>query len=368
MATKHELTLYGEVREKRPVNWWTGEPAEGFYAALDDVVKSLAEIPDGAELTVRINSPGGDMNAGVAIYNRLRERAGKTTVVVDALAASAASLIAMAGDKLVMRNGSRMMVHEARVWTFGYYSAEDLEKEKAYAENANAASREIYAARTGLDNERLKELMRAETWMTGLEAAALGFDVIIDEDGEKAEIALSADRKLILANGRRYAAAAFCNIPSDIPAAGGENPAEKARGEGPQEKKEEKELEAIQTAAELARAYPDLVGALQASAAEEAAAAERTRIQEIEAVAGEILDAELVEAAKYGGKRTTAQELAYAAMKKNAEAAALFAKNLDEQKGAQTPPAPNGGNESADREKAEIQAAAAAIVGGGEHA
>lgn len=124
-------------------------------------------------ITVRINSPGGDVFAGVAIYNMLNEHDGEVTVKVDGIAASIASLIAMAGDNIVMLPGSMMMVHNP--WTFAAGNADDLEQVVESLKKCAESMLPIYVARTGQDESKVKELLKAETWMTAEDAVELGF-------------------------------------------------------------------------------------------------------------------------------------------------------------------------------------------------
>ena len=92
------IDMYGEVVANHPVDWWTGEPIPGNFIAQDEFLKDLAELEGKDEVTVHINSVGGDMYAGIAIYNRLKGLAAHVTTINDGLAASAGSLIFMAGD------------------------------------------------------------------------------------------------------------------------------------------------------------------------------------------------------------------------------------------------------------------------------
>lgn len=125
------------------------------------------------DLTVRINSPGGDVSAGVSIYNMLNEHEGNVTIKVDGIAASIASLISMAGDKIIMLPGSMMMVHLP--WVFAAGNADDLEGAVEMLKKTGQSMVPIYAARTGLSEERVNELLKAETWMTAQDAVELGF-------------------------------------------------------------------------------------------------------------------------------------------------------------------------------------------------
>ena len=158
-----ELVLYGFVGD----NYWD----EGFTAS--DVIYALAEVGRSADITVRINSGGGYTDDGIAIYNALVAHQGNVAVVVDAMAASSASLIAMAGNTITMRAGSQMMIHGPSGVAYG--KAKDLE---SYAESARKVGRgmaEIYAEQSGEDVDDLLEEMEGEIWLTPDEAVERGF-------------------------------------------------------------------------------------------------------------------------------------------------------------------------------------------------
>lgn len=158
----NELILDGVIASE---SWYEDEISPKMFR------DELAKYP--GDLTVRINSPGGDVSAGVAIYNMLNEHEGYVTVKVDGLAASIASLIAMAGDKIIMLPGSMMMVHLP--WTIAGGNADDMEQVVEMLKKTGESLIPIYAARTGLSEERIEELLRAETWMTAQDAVELGF-------------------------------------------------------------------------------------------------------------------------------------------------------------------------------------------------
>lgn len=142
----------------------------------DDVTPKMfrAELEKrSGDVTVRVNSPGGDVFAGVAIYNMLNEHEGKVTLKVDGIAASIASLIAMAGDKIIMLPGSMMMVHNP--WTFAMGNADDLEQVVESLKKTAESMVPIYVARTGQSEEKVNELLKAETWMTASDAVDFGF-------------------------------------------------------------------------------------------------------------------------------------------------------------------------------------------------
>lgn len=176
-----ELVLYGPVGG----DWWDDS---GFTPM--DVIQSLAQM-DG-DITVRLNSGGGVAWDGVAIYNALKAYPGAVTIVVEGVAASAASVIAMAGDDVEMRAGALMMIHNASTITWG--TAEDHEKSRELLAKLDGQLAAIYAERTGLDLAEIRALMDAETWMDAAEAIDKGFAGTADD--EKAAKASAFDYRL----------------------------------------------------------------------------------------------------------------------------------------------------------------------------
>lgn len=143
----------------------------GFFGvSATDVTASLADVT--GDLNVRVNSPGGDVFDGVAIYNALADHPGKVTVTVDGLAASAASFIAMAGDTIRMNRASQMMIHDASGLCIG--NATDMTDMAALLDRVSATIAGIYADRTGVDTETWRTQMRAETWYSAEEAVTAG--------------------------------------------------------------------------------------------------------------------------------------------------------------------------------------------------
>ncbi|TXH50708.1 MAG: Clp protease ClpP [Desulfurellales bacterium] len=173
-------------------DYWTGEGVTAKRIA--GALRSLGKGP----VTVNINSPGGDLFEGLAIYNLLREHDGEVTVRILGLAASAASVVAMAGDTVQIGRAAFLMVHNA--WVMAIGNRHDLRDVAEQMEPFDAAMADIYAARTGGDAESMAKLMDAETWIGGSAAVEQGFaDELlasdqIGEDGEKAKA--SAVRRL----------------------------------------------------------------------------------------------------------------------------------------------------------------------------
>jgi ATP-dependent protease ClpP protease subunit len=132
------------------------------------------------DITVRINSPGGDMFEGIAIYNLLRSHPAKVTVEVLGWAASAASIIAMAGDEIRMGLGSFMMVHNA--WGVVIGNRHDMREAATLFDQFDAALADIYEARTGMERADIEQLMDTETFMTAAQAIENGFADIVDAE------------------------------------------------------------------------------------------------------------------------------------------------------------------------------------------
>lgn len=142
----------------------------------DDVTPQLfkEELVSGSgDITVWINSPGGDCVAAAQIYNMLREYEGNVTVKIDGIAASAASVIAMAGDKVLMSPVSMMMIHNPMTVAFG--DSGEMQKAIDMLKSVKDSIINAYEIKTGLSRTKLAHLMDAETWMDAGKAVELGF-------------------------------------------------------------------------------------------------------------------------------------------------------------------------------------------------
>ena len=331
-----EINMYGEVVSARPIDWWTGEPIPGNFIAQDEFLRDLEGLADKDSITVHINSVGGDMYAGIAIYNRLKGLAAKVTTINDGLAASAGSLIFMAGDTRKVNAGSNIMVHGAASFMYGYYQTQDLRGAIKQLEAHNKAGINIYAEATGKDKDAIKAMVDRETWLTGQEAVDAGFaDEVITSEENPVEMRLSPDKTTMMVNGYPVAARCLGTIPETVAVMSAEEWAEMstpASGEQPHNNSDQPVSQArnnthqnggnaqmeIKNATDLRTAYPEIVAEIERTAQANGAAAERQRIQGIESIANAIGDAEMVKNAKYGDKPMNAQELAFAAMQKQA--------------------------------------------------
>lgn len=147
-----------------------------------DVKNVIAELTDeNEELKVVINSPGGDVQAGQEIYSILKDIKNPVTINVQSMAASAASMIAMAGDTVRMSPVSLLMIHNASTCTSGDYR--DMQHTADVLQTVNTAIMQAYIAKTGKTEDELKEMMDKETWLTANQCLENGFadEIIKDE-------------------------------------------------------------------------------------------------------------------------------------------------------------------------------------------
>lgn len=187
-----QLDLYGEISD---VSWFGDEVTPSQFK------KDLDDLGDIEQLDVYINSAGGDVFAGQAIYSILKRAKAHITVHIDGLAASIASIVAMAGDEIIMPSNAMMMIHNAWAYTAG--NKDELRDMADTLDKIDGVLRGIYMERTGRSEEEIAEKMNAETWFTADEA--LEFGLIDSVSGEARIAALS----------KEYASR-YHNIPTDI--------------------------------------------------------------------------------------------------------------------------------------------------------
>ncbi|EIX9777534.1 Clp protease ClpP [Klebsiella pneumoniae] len=180
--------------------WGEGITAKRIAGALRGM--------NGADVTVNINSPGGDMFEGLAIYNLLREYEGHVTVKVLGIAASAASIIAMAGDDIQIGRGAFLMIHNC--WLYAMGNRHDFAELAQSLEPFDTAMADIYAARSGLDIAAIQKLMDAESYIGGSDAVAKGLadsllsaDAVSDGDESPAAALRKLDALLAKTNTPR---------------------------------------------------------------------------------------------------------------------------------------------------------------------
>ena len=160
----HEIILYGDI---------------GFDITAREFSDALKALGDVKDITIRINSFGGDVFDGVAIYSRLIDSGANIIVFIDGIAASAASVIAMAGNEIHIAEAGFVMIHDA--WTISIGNATDLRKTAARLEAVSEQIAGIYQRRTGMDMAKIREMMAAETEFNSEQAIEFGFATEIFE-------------------------------------------------------------------------------------------------------------------------------------------------------------------------------------------
>lgn len=183
-----EIYLYGDI-ESDYFDWWTGKVIESKTSA-NYVRKAIDEAGTVDKINIYINSLGGLVSEGNAIFNILKRAKAYKTVYVDAFAFSVASVIAMAGDKIVMPSNTTMMIHNAMMGAYG--NSKELRKAADDLDIMNEASCNTYLVKAGdkITKEKLTELLDAETFLTAEQALAYG---LCDEIANPIDISESVD-------------------------------------------------------------------------------------------------------------------------------------------------------------------------------
>lgn len=157
-----EIYIYESIGE----GWYGGITAKSFAQA----VKDLGNV---SALDIYINSPGGSVFDGIAIYNQIRRFDGERVVHVDGIAASIASVIAMAGDDIRIADNGMMMIHDP--WSVAFGTADDMEKMADSLRKVRDTILDTYVSRTGGEREAISDMMSAETWLSAKESVEKGF-------------------------------------------------------------------------------------------------------------------------------------------------------------------------------------------------
>lgn len=161
-----ELYMYGDIVSDSWQSYWYDEDK-----CPQDIVDFLSDIENTKELNIYINSGGGSVHAGLAIYNILKRHKGNKTVYIDGIAASIASVIAMAGDKVIIKNNAQFMIHKPLTGCWG--NADDFQKA---IDILNVCQKSIMAVymeniKEGVTEKTIEELLNKESWFVGSEAA-----------------------------------------------------------------------------------------------------------------------------------------------------------------------------------------------------
>lgn len=188
-----QIDIFGDIVSEK----WFDE--ETSATSFRDALKELGDV---STINLSINSGGGSVFDGIAIYNMLKSHKATVNVYVEGLAASIASVIAMAGDTITMRSGSMMMVHMP--WTLSQGNAEKMRKTADTLEKTGNSIVDIYSDRTGISSDDIRNIMNDETWLSAEEAVEQGWATKLDQK----EAVMNSVPKEIL--GR------FSNVPKNV--------------------------------------------------------------------------------------------------------------------------------------------------------
>ena len=287
-----DINIYGPIIDS---SWWN----DGVTTPkqIQDKLSNLGNV---SQINVHINSPGGSVFAGQAIHNMFRQHPANVTMYIDGLAASIASVIAMAGNKIVMPPGAMMMIHNPLFNLWGAYEASEMREMAAVLDKLKESLVATYMSRkTQKSKDEIIELMNKTTWMTAADAVEKGF---ADEVEGAQQISASMAGSVLNIAGLSFDLSCFDTLPSFFNSV----PVVVATPE-PQNittHKEEKKLPDINNLEELRKEYPDLVNQLVSNAINEALAKEKQRLAALDTLNDTQNPAinELIQDAKNAGK------------------------------------------------------------------
>ena len=383
-GTKAEITMYGEIVTERPTDWW-GDPIDGDFIILDEFLADLETIKNCTEITIRLNSIGGDAFAAFTIHNRLRDLSAKKICIVDGVAMSGGSHIMCGCDVVRVNPSSIVMIHDCLTFTFGRLNSEQCQNLAKQLDVVDQAQAEIYARKTGKSVEELRAMMDETTYLTGRQAVEQGFADELIEDAEDPDISVSADRRTIFSHGHPMRFAAIGELPEGIKVVETEPMAKSTPVEGQAGAPEAADGGdntpvatgknggcKPMTLEEFRQENPEAAEALLAEAqaqvegqTAEAVSTERQRLAEIDALA-HLFDADTVNEAKYGENPCTAQEMCYRAAQASAQQGRAFmnalASDAKESDASKVTPAPASEEEDKPMTEADRKAAGAAMA------
>lgn len=273
------MTIYGPIKDF--ASFFSGPGV-----TPQKVMQDLDELVTAREITLRINSGGGSAFAGLAIFELVRSHGARIISRIDGVAASAASVIAMAGDKIIMGTGAMMMIHNP--WMRAEGEAKDLRDAADLLDRASESLINVYQARTKKSREELRDMLAKTTWFTAQEAVAAGF---ADEIDSKFEVKAAITGDVAVFNEQRFSLGLFAMAPPlpISPVATGGEP-EKT----PVQPETKEDTETVENLEELKAKHP----AIYDAAVQDGVAKERARLQALDDLAMPGTE-EMVNKAKY---------------------------------------------------------------------
>ena len=267
--------MYGEISE---YSWYEDDitPKE-----FNKDLKAMGEVD---EITVRINSGGGDVFAAVAIYTRLKEHKANIAVKIDGWCASAATIIAMAGDSIEISVGGIFMIHDPSAGILGYYKADELKRIADELETIKQSIVNCYMTVTDKTEGEIKSLMTDETWYTGEEAVQAGFCTAVMFTEVQTEV---EDTEKVVVNSVPIRLDAFHTVPKGLLGYANSRDNNKSNAENDKEDKTMTLAEFKAKYPEVADAYKnEVMAAAKTGEADHTAAvdAERARIKAIDEI------------------------------------------------------------------------------------
>lgn len=303
-----ELILYGDIMDSQP--WWR----DGNIITPDNFLEDMKILKAKNRVTVRLNSPGGDVFAAQAIYTQLKSLTANKTIIIDGLAASAATIIAMAGDTIKIPSNALFMIHNPSITVWDSFEAADLEELKNMLDVVKDSIIEAYCQKTNKTKDELSKMMDNTTWLTGKQAVEQGFaDELLFEDKT---IKNSLNGRFLVTNSVTHDLSRFKNVPT-VEVTEVINKVDNSIKNIGGRKMNLEEFKAQ---------YPELFNQITNIAKEEGAKAERQRIEDIEKISN-TLPEELVKNAKFI-ECIDAKDLAFKALQDNAKKGTQFIKNL----------------------------------------
>ena len=205
-----DILIYGDI-----TSWEQDEKDVSSYNLAQLIGKSNAK-----EIRVRINSYGGEVAEGLAIYNALKGHPARVTTVCDGFACSAASVVFMAGDERIMKEASLLMIHNA--WSYAIGNARELRKAADDLEKISEAAANAYRAVMSISEEELARLLDEETWILPEEAFGYGFATVAEATAASERQQYSVRNKVFAQlTGKKVTEAPPAAVPTDKPESGG---------------------------------------------------------------------------------------------------------------------------------------------------